>query len=131
MAKLSRIVPPRSDITTIMPALVGASRIVFHSSGAKSACLVIGTPGLGEKVRARATLTVPSGRPRSEAGRGSPSDELAGGSAAVRVDQEVREQEPDDATDRDPDLLGEPGPAGDGPTEADAQEDAKNHLEAG
>jgi hypothetical protein len=32
MEKVSRNVPPRDAVMTIMPALVGASMIVFHSS---------------------------------------------------------------------------------------------------
>jgi hypothetical protein len=39
--KLSRNVPPRSEAATRTPALVGPSRMVFHSSSLKSALVVI------------------------------------------------------------------------------------------
>jgi hypothetical protein len=41
MAKVSRKVPPRSAVATIIPALVGPSRTCFHSSSVKSAFVVI------------------------------------------------------------------------------------------
>jgi hypothetical protein len=57
--KLSRKEPPRSDIATITPALVGPWRTVFHSSSLKADWSVIGLLGwAAEYCRSERSATV-------------------------------------------------------------------------
>src|ERR1700691_3299867 len=84
MAMVSRKEPPRWAVTTIIPALGGASRISFHSSDVKSdfdvirglrslqwpALLAVRTvaPGLAPRAVGRGACRVPSPTIRQRAG---------------------------------------------------------------